>query len=101
MQFHHAAARAARRLAAVRWTVTHDANDFSLSGPGTVTILERPDTVHSGAARQASFLDRQAEQKERVLETFVKVMTTVETIVRSLARRAYRRPPTQGETART
>ena len=64
-------------LAAVLYTVAPEANDFSLSEPGTLTILENGRTrFTSSAGGRHHYLIARPEQKERVLETYVKLITT-------------------------
>ena len=64
-------------LAAVLHTVSPEANDFSLSEPGTITILDNGRTRFTASpAGRHHYLIVRPEQKERVLETFVKLITT-------------------------
>ena len=64
-------------LAAVLYTVPPEANDFSLSEPGTITILENGRTRFTPSpGGRHHYLVARPEQKERVLETYVKLITT-------------------------
>ncbi len=64
-------------LAAVLYTVTPEANDFSLSEPGTITILDNGRTRFTPSpGGRHHYLIVRPEQKERVLETYVKLITT-------------------------
>ena len=64
-------------LAAVLHTVEPESNDFSLSEPGTITILDNGRTRFTAAAGgRHHYLIVRPEQKERVLETYVKLITT-------------------------
>ena len=64
-------------LAAVLYTVAPEANDFSLSEPGTLTILENGRTRFTPSpGGRHHYLVARPEQKERVLETYVKSITT-------------------------
>ena len=64
-------------LAAVLYTVHPEANDFSLSEPGTITILDNGRTRFTASpGGRHHYLIVRPEQKERVLETYVKLITT-------------------------
>ena len=64
-------------LAAIAYTVTPEANDFSLSEPGTITILDNGRTRFTASpGGRHHYLIVRPDQKERVLETFVKLITT-------------------------
>jgi hypothetical protein len=64
-------------LAAVLYTVQPEENYFALSEPGTVTILDNGRTRFTASAGgRHHYLVVRPEQKERVLETYVKLITT-------------------------
>jgi hypothetical protein len=65
-----------RALAAVLYAVTPDEGYFQLSEPGTITVLDdgRTRFVPSPAGKH-HYLVAKADQKERVLDTFVKMVT--------------------------
>ena len=64
-------------LAAVLSTVSPEENYFALSEPGTITILDNGRTRFTPAPTVAHhYLIARPEQKERVLETYVKLITT-------------------------
>ena len=64
-------------LAAVLYTVSPEDNYFALSEPGTITILDNGRTRFTASpGGRHHYLIVRPEQKERVLETFVKLITT-------------------------
>jgi hypothetical protein len=71
------AAAPSQALAAVLSTVSPEDNYFSLSEPGTITILDNGRTRFTATAGgRHHYLIVRPEQKERVLETYVKLITT-------------------------
>jgi mono/diheme cytochrome c family protein len=66
-----------RALAAVLYTVQPEENYFALSEPGTVTILDNGRTRFTpSAGGRHHYLVMRPEQKERVLDTYAKLITT-------------------------
>ena len=64
-------------LAAVLSTVSPEDNYFELSEPGTITVLDNGRTrFHDTPGGRHHYLIVRPEQKERVLETYVKLITT-------------------------
>ena len=64
-------------LGAVLYTVSPEDNYFELSEPGTITILDNGRTRFTpSAGGRHHYLIVRPDQKERVLETFVKLITT-------------------------
>ena len=82
-------------LAAVLSTVSPDEQFFDLSEPGTITILDNGRTRFTPAAGgRHHYLLARAEQKSRVLETYVKLITTQPPPPPARGRRGQPPPPT-------
>ena len=66
-----------RALASVLYAVSPEDNYFALSEPGTITILDNGRTRFTASpAGTHHYLVHRPEQKERVLATYVKLVTT-------------------------
>ena len=66
-----------RALAAVLYAVSPEDNYFALSEPGTITVLDDGRTRFTASPEgRHHYLVAKPEQKERVLETYVKMVTT-------------------------
>ena len=64
-------------LAAVLYAVSPEDNYFALSEPGTISVLDNGRTRFTPAANgKHHYLIVRPDQKERVLETYVKLVTT-------------------------
>ena len=69
--------RPSQALAAVLYAVSPEDNYFALSEPGTITILDNGRTRFTPSpGGKHHYLIARPDQKERVLETYVKLVTT-------------------------
>ena len=83
-------------LAAVLSTVSPEDNYFELSEPGTITVLDNGRTRFTPTPTgRHHYLIVRPEQKERVLETYVKLITTQPPPPPQRGRRGGQPPPPQ------
>jgi mono/diheme cytochrome c family protein len=81
-------------LAAVLSTVSPEENYFALSEPGTITILDNGRTRFTAAPDgRHHYLLARPEQRERVLDTYVKLITTQPPPPPARGRRGGQPPP--------
>ena len=81
-------------LAAVLYTVHPEDNYFGLSEPGTITILDNGETRFTPSPNgRHHYLIARPEQRERVLDTYVKLITTQPPPPPARGRRGGQPPP--------